>query len=97
LTASSADEALALARSRSGRIDLLLTDATMPGQSGIELAQKLLAQRPGIALIVMSGNLEVQADLQPLRGRAELLPKPFTPNELRARVRQALDRESPGL
>src|SRR5439155_18441277 len=39
LLAASADDALAIVESHTGPIDLLLTDAMMPGRTGMELAQ----------------------------------------------------------
>ena len=56
--AASAEEAQRMAASHPGRIDLLLTDANMPGKSGIELANALVADRPGLPVIVMSGYTE---------------------------------------
>jgi two-component system cell cycle sensor histidine kinase/response regulator CckA len=88
LLAGSAEEALRLTESSSEHIDLLLTDAIMPGRSGIELADLLLSKRPGLRVIVMSGYTE--ENLEGLDGRVELLQKPFAPRELRRRIREAL-------
>jgi PAS domain S-box-containing protein len=89
LLAASAEEALALADAHAGPLDLLLTDAIMPGKSGIELANALAVRRPGLHVIIMSGyTAETLAGLDEL---VELLQKPFTPRELRRRVREALD------
>ena len=49
LLASSAEEALAMADAHDGPIDLLLTDAIMPGKSGLELADLMVARQPGPA------------------------------------------------
>jgi len=89
LLAASAEEALALADAHDGRLDLLLTDAIMPGKSGVELASILGARRPGLHVIIMSGY--TAETLAGLDDRVELLQKPFTPRELRRRVREALD------
>ena len=51
----SGPEALEISAARKGRIDLLLADVVMPGQSGTELAQSLLATRPGTKVLYMSG------------------------------------------
>jgi PAS domain S-box-containing protein len=88
LLASSGEEALQLIESTSEHIDLLLTDAIMPGRSGIELAETLLAQRPGLRVIIMSGYTE--ETLQGFDRRIELLQKPFAPRDLRRRIREAL-------
>jgi PAS domain S-box-containing protein len=96
LLASSAEEALAIAEVHRGGIDLLLTDAVMPGQSGIELARQLVTREPGLPVILMSGYTE---ETVPTQGGLEpamtLLPKPFTPRDLRQRIRAVLDRRSP--
>jgi PAS domain S-box-containing protein len=91
LLASSADEALALARQQLGAIDLLLTDAIMPGKSGIDLANALVAERPDLPVILMSGYTEQTLDMTGLSRPVSLLQKPFTPRELRQRVRDVLD------
>jgi CheY-like chemotaxis protein len=73
------------------RLSLLLTDVVMPGLSGLELAEKLLAQRPDLKVIYMTGylsELERRGGLSP--PSASLLTKPFTPSSLIARVRETL-------
>ena len=91
LVAASADEALAIARSQLGAIELLLTDAIMPGKSGIDLANALAAERPDLPVILMSGYTEQTLDMTALARPVSLLQKPFTPGELRKRVRDVLD------
>ena len=92
LIAASAEEALELADRFVDPIHLLLTDAIMPGKSGIELAGLLLAKHPGLRVIIMSGYTE--ETLAGLESKAELLQKPFSPKDLRSRVRAALDQRS---
>jgi two-component system cell cycle sensor histidine kinase/response regulator CckA len=58
LMACSAEEALELAGGFADPIHLLLTDAIMPGRSGIELAGLLVAKRAGLRVIIMSGYTE---------------------------------------
>jgi DNA-binding response OmpR family regulator len=90
--AGSGSEALALANKEPGTIDLLLTDANMPGMSGVELATTLVQQRPGLHVLVMSGYTEDSLTVGGQDGPVELLAKPFTPKELKRRVRDVLDR-----
>jgi two-component system, cell cycle sensor histidine kinase and response regulator CckA len=92
LLAGSADEAMRIARAHAGRIHLLLTDAIMPGKSGIELANALVAERPGLAVIVMSGYTEETLKLDGLSQAVSLIHKPFTPRDLRQRIRDVLAR-----
>lgn len=98
LVAASADEALAIARPQLGAIDLLLTDAIMPGRSGIDLVNALAAERPDLPMILMSGYTAQTLDMSALTRPVSLLQKPFTPRELRQRVRDVLDgrRAQPG-
>ena len=92
LLATSAEEALKLDDGHQGPIDLLLTDAIMPGKSGIELAAAMAARRPGLPVIIMSGYTEETLTGAPLEKAISLLQKPFTPRELRRRIRDVLDR-----
>jgi two-component system cell cycle sensor histidine kinase/response regulator CckA len=92
LLATSAEEALKMADAHEGPLDLLLTDAVMPGKSGIELANAMVARRPGLPVIVMSGYTEETLTVGGLSEPIALLQKPFTPRELRLRIRERLDR-----
>ena len=87
-----AEEALIAADGHDGPIDLLLTDAMMPGKSGVELANLMTARRPGIRVIVMSGYTEETLEVPGMKEPITLLQKPFTPRELRRRIREVLDR-----
>ena len=56
LEAAGGGDALGLAASHAGAIDLLLTDVVMPGVTGPELAKGLAATRPLTKLLYMSGR-----------------------------------------
>jgi CheY-like chemotaxis protein/anti-sigma regulatory factor (Ser/Thr protein kinase) len=91
LAARDGEEAMVRAAAHDGRIDLLLTDVVMPNVNGRELARRFRAARPDARVLFMSGYAaDVIADEGALNGDAELLVKPFTPEELEARVRAAL-------
>ncbi len=89
LEAAGAGEALRRAAEHAGPIHLLLTDVIMPGKSGVELAQALLARRPGLRVVYMSGYADraVQADAPGVA----FVQKPFDPALLARRVRATLD------
>jgi nitrogen-specific signal transduction histidine kinase/CheY-like chemotaxis protein len=91
LLASSAEEALALADAYPGTIDLLLTDAIMPGKSGVELAALLVQRRPAVRVVFMSGYTEDDLNVAPAHRPVTILQKPFTPRDLRRRIREAID------
>ena len=93
LLASSAEEALELVETYPGRIDLLVTDAIMPGRSGVDLIRELTGRLPGLPVILMSGYTEETLPLRDLGDTITLLQKPFTPSDLRRRIRTILDRE----
>jgi two-component system cell cycle sensor histidine kinase/response regulator CckA len=92
LLAASAEDALAIVERRDRPIDLLLTDAIMPGRSGVELAASLTARTPALPVIIMSGYTDEALPLEDSGAVVECLQKPFTPAELRRRIRDALDR-----
>jgi PAS domain S-box-containing protein len=92
LLAGSADEALDIVAKREGAIDLLLTDAVMPGRSGVDLARELTERKPGLPVILMSGYTEETLPMGGVEPAITLLPKPFTPRELRQRIREKLGR-----
>ncbi len=78
-------------------IDLLITDVVMPDTSGPELTRELMAERPALKVIYMSGYTEdtiVQHGVL-LPGIA-FLPKPFTAESLGAKIRSVLSSPLPG-
>jgi PAS domain S-box-containing protein len=92
LEASDPGEALALCEKVPGRIQLLLTDLVMPGMSGRELAEKVVALRPRTRVLYMSGYTDDavvrHGVLEP--GKA-FIQKPFTPESLSRKIREVLD------
>ncbi|MDA8310674.1 MAG: GAF domain-containing protein [Actinomycetota bacterium] len=91
LEAANASEALHLLQARGGAVDLLVTDVVMPGMSGIELAAAVRFSYPGTRVLFVSGHLDEEAAVKgPLPEEASLLTKPFSPDELTRRVREAI-------
>jgi two-component system cell cycle sensor histidine kinase/response regulator CckA len=73
-------------------IDVLLTDVVMPHMSGAETAARLLAIRPGLKLLYMSGYTDDAVVLHGvLRSEAAFVQKPITPDALLSKVREVLD------
>jgi two-component system, cell cycle sensor histidine kinase and response regulator CckA len=95
LLAASADEAFEVLSESACPVDLLLTDVVLPGSmQGNDLAHSLLASRPDLPVLYMSGytrNAIVHSGH--LDTGVNYLEKPFTPAALAAMVRQVLDAE----
>ena len=72
--------------------DLIITDLFMPNQEGLETIVGLAKQYPETAVIAISGNFEATSMLLVARqlGAAEVLQKPFFPDELTAVVERLL-------
>ena len=84
-------EALTIAERRGAAIDLLVTDMVMPAMGGSELAERLRATWPGLRVLYMSGYAK---DMNVPGGSdgpgSRFLQKPFTPQDLARKVREAL-------
>jgi hypothetical protein len=85
-------DALARASDLDRHIDLLLTDAVMPGMLGNEVAARVQALRPGLPVLYMSGYAQPVLDTHgALDPHIDLLEKPFSETTLLTRIRHALD------
>jgi two-component system cell cycle sensor histidine kinase/response regulator CckA len=92
LEAANGEEALKVAESHEGPVDLLLSDVVMPRMGGPELAQALLAKRPSVKVLYMSGYTDhpmVRRGV--VNAGVAFLQKPFTPTVLVSRVREVLE------
>jgi DNA-binding NtrC family response regulator len=85
-----AEDAVRAAAAHPGPIHLLLTDVSLCGECGRALAAVLMATRPGLKVVFMSG-LSKAAVASAAREPANFLAKPFTATELAAKVRHVLD------
>jgi PAS domain S-box-containing protein len=92
LEADCGPQALSIAGSHAGPIDLLLTDVVMPGMNGARLAEQLLQQMPGVKVIYMSGYTDDVAGRHGvLESGAAYLQKPFGTDALAQKVREVLE------
>jgi CheY-like chemotaxis protein len=95
LEAANGGEALELAEHHDGPVELLLTDVVMPGITGPEVAKRLRGARPGIKVVFMSGYYDSRLARHDVEhGEVGVLVKPFTPDELVARVGAASGAET---
>lgn len=92
LLAHDGEEAIARLVDRSLHVDLVLTDVVMPRRGGTDVATVARARDPQLPVLFMSGYPADFPLQEALAGERErLLPKPFTPTQLLARVRSVLD------
>jgi two-component system cell cycle sensor histidine kinase/response regulator CckA len=96
LTADSGDHAITIYKNHKAPIELLITDVVAPGMSGPMLADKLSAIQPDLKVLYISGydNTHVVQKYVVERGHI-LLSKPFTMEELKARVTELLQPAAP--
>ena len=73
--------------------DLVILDLKMPGLSGIEVLNRIKQEYPDVVVVVITGYATVESAVEAMRrGAYDFLPKPFTPDSLRAIVDRAMDR-----
>lgn len=76
---------------RPGDWDLVVSDIKMPGMDGLEVLQRIKAKEPAIPVIMITAYATVEMSIQALRrGAYDMLTKPFEPEELLYRVKNAL-------
>lgn len=92
LTAARPDEAERIFDRKCDEIALLLTDVVMPGSSGPDLHRRLIAKRPSLRVLYMSGYAEVAARRDGvLPPGSPFIRKPFGPEQLAQKIREVLD------
>ncbi len=88
-------KALALFRQDPAAFDAVITDQSMPGMNGIDLAREILKIRPGLPVVLCTGySEEVDADSARAAGIAGFIMKPYSIRDLATAIRQGL-RERP--
>ncbi len=92
IAASNGREALEIAASDEVSFDLLITDLIMPGLNGLQVADGIRKDRPGVRVLYMSGYAyDVISKAGVIDPGIEILRKPFSVTRLQERVRKALD------
>jgi DNA-binding NtrC family response regulator len=93
-TAVNGQDALRLLESEP--FDVVLTDLKMSRLGGMEVLRRVKELNPLLPVIVMTGYASVSSAVEVMKlGAVNYLPKPFTPDEIRAVVRQALSPKPP--
>ncbi len=94
VTASSGAQAIEIAASHVGPIDLVLTDVIMPTMQGPTVANEVRKLRPGVRVLFMSGHAQPVLEAEAVLGTEFLLvEKPFDQAILLENVRKVLDRD----
>ena len=90
---TSALTALEMIRKNPYTFNLLITDQTMPGLTGLELAQEVIKIRSDLPIILSTGySSKISAEEARLNGISEICMKPLSITELSQLVRKCLDR-----
>ena len=96
LAAASGREAIEIAASQAGDIDVLLTDVVMPRMLGKEAAERIRALRPGVKVLFMSGYTQGVLDSRGVvEADVSLIQKPFSAAQLLAVLRQIIAGATP--
>jgi signal transduction histidine kinase/CheY-like chemotaxis protein len=90
-TSCTAQEAIALLEQDAARIDVLVTDFTLPGgMTGLDLARKARALIPDLKVLTISGNATEEVIRASCLERGAFLAKPFRPSDLTRAVAELL-------
>jgi PAS domain S-box-containing protein len=88
-------EALQAFRERPDKFDAVVTDISMQGMSGMELAQQLRMARPSVPIILTSGYIRKEdQEAASLLGINELVLKPDTIDELVRALQRSLSKQA---
>ncbi|MGA1864250.1 MAG: response regulator [bacterium] len=94
ITTTSAEECFNIANV--GDIDLFVTDIMMPELNGVEVVRRLRKTNPHLTVVVITGFPSMDTARKFMRlGAYDYIPKPFTPEEFRGTVLQAIGRKDP--
>lgn len=96
VSTTSSERALEILREAPKRLDVMITDQTMPRMTGMELATEAVRIRPDLPVLLCSGLGEVLQDYDLKKaGVRELLVKPLTAGQVANKLREVLDRKAP--
>jgi NtrC-family two-component system response regulator AlgB len=89
------NSAAALEALRIEPFDLAFCDLRLGQESGLDLIPRLLAERPGLEVVVITAYATIDTAVEAMRrGAKDYLPKPFTPAQIRHLVDRALERRA---
>jgi len=92
-TRSSSLDALATFQNQPQEFDAIVTDQTMPGMTGVDMARKMLQIRPDVPIILCTGYSSIINEDQAYRfGIKGFIMKPLSKKDLGSSLRKALDK-----
>ncbi len=96
VAAPNGDEALRIFQADPKRFDAVMLDVVMPGMSGPETFERMLAIRPDLPCVLTTGHAAENLQLAPsVSARAVFLQKPYDPASLASFIRQVVDKKKP--
>lgn len=91
---TSSQEALEIFLNQPSAFDLVITDMTMPGLTGTEIATKMMSLKPDLPVILCTGFSELVNARQALAmGIRQLIMKPWDVSEMAASIRRVLEQD----
>jgi DNA-binding NtrC family response regulator len=82
----------ALKRVQAEHFDIVITDIRMPGMDGMQLLEELKKIQPHLLVIMITGYATIKSAVEAIqKGAYDYLPKPFTPDEVRAIIERAVE------
>jgi PAS domain S-box-containing protein len=96
LSAAGGREAIDILKQKQDGVSLVLLDMTMPGMSGEETLQAILAIRRDVPVIATSGYNEMEALRRFGEGLSGFIQKPYTPRSLAEKISAVLQQKSLG-
>lgn len=97
IEAASAEDALDILETDNPHFDIMITDVIMPDKDGPTLAREILADKPDLPVIFVSGFTEDRFKDEFAGYNVSFLPKPFTLKQLAEKVKDILDSVKTGV
>lgn len=83
-------EAFTLFQKQPDRFSMLITDQTMPGMTGMALIKKIRELRPGLPVILCSGNVDRINDREMMEMNIAIFEKPIAGQQLLLKIAELL-------
>lgn len=81
----------ALQKMKLGKYDLVILDLKMPKKNGLEVLQTIKSNWPDLPVLMVSGYVTIENAIEAIKlGAADIIPKPFTPEELSKKAEEIL-------